>query len=1254
MIKTIVKKSILLIFIFSGILRVDAQNSAKETVLNPDSLRTQFLIKASDVLQEKQHNRVLAIELASEKGWVVREVTPEGQVISLEGIDSNGMPIYFATDFNVHAAATTGADKLWPGGSSGLNLSGGSPFMADKLGIWDGGNVRGTHQEFGGRIIANNLDASISNHATHVAATMMGTGVNPYAKGMAFQAPNIHTWAFSNHLNEMAEAAPDLLVSNHSYGRVAGWRFNGDRAGTATDPNWEWLGDINVSETEDYKFGYYDEAAAIWDMIAYHSPYYLIVKSSGNNRGSSGPGVGQRYMRLNTSGSWESVVRGSGMSNNDAYNTIPTYGNAKNILSIGAVNAIPSGYKKPSDVVMSSFSSWGPTDDGRLKPDVVGNGVSLYSASSSGNSNYTTMSGTSMSAPNVSGSIFLLQEHFHLLFDEFMLSSTLRGLVCHTADDAGRPGPDYVYGWGLVNVDRAAQVISNRGQYSFIDELVLESGGVYTQTFTASGKEPLVITIAWTDPEAEPISVDVDVLNNRTPRLVNDLDLRVYYREDVYKPWVLNVENPSTLATTGDNVLDNIEQVVISNPVPGREYSIAVTHKGEDLTNDLQVFSLIATGVGGSPLQESRAESSEGGRIERVVFATIDNETEDGLYPYRDFTHITTSLKAGASYAFNVYVGGDDENISRAVRIYADWNSNAVFEEEELLATSHVITGAGSFSGEFSVPGNVTPGSLGTLRIVLQDTDNPEVIAPTGLYDKGETQDYLLVFERSQFDVGPVAFILPAPLTCVTDNLLVEVRLENHGSSRVEAFPVQLKVYKEGDLIESITEIYAARIEGRSAGFMRFMNTFKILPETEYRLEVTTMLEDDQNNKNDTHAMVFHTQAASEIGEATAVVCGGEDFARLTAEDIDGVAYWYKDEAATHLIGAGSDLETEELILQDKVYMGVNRMKANIGPESKDAFPWISGTYARATAQPLLTTHVPLTIQSARMYVGYEGSVILAAVNVSTGEVVSIVTLQLPATRTTPSIDNGAPDDPHDVGIVVPLGLNIPEPGDYRIQITYGANTTLYRSTGHGADPYPYQIPGIMEITGTTANPGSTNYYYWLYDMEVSAYGCGSEIVEIPLQQVESPTVLLEEWSYLEDGRLVLDARNEGAAYRWNTGARTQTIMPLYPGNYWVNVTNEYGCLTQASINVTEVSVEETANMEVKVFPNPTTGVLHLEAPGPFSVRVFTLDGREIHSSGMKEFSYTLDLSGWGKGVFFFHVNTTEAQAPAVYRVIVQ
>ncbi|MCX6193602.1 MAG: S8 family serine peptidase [Cytophagales bacterium] len=270
---------------------------------------------------------------------------------------------------------------------------------------------------------------------------------------------------------------------------------------------------------EDYKFGLYDANTQTWDRIAYNAPNYLIVKSAGNSRNENGPGSGEYYF-LKTSSDSSNKVR----SKNDGYDIISTSGTAKNILTVGAASISSLIPSKGSEVSMSSFSCWGPTDDGRIKPDIMAIGTSMFSTSNSSDKGYTTLSGTSMSSPQAAGSLFLIQQLYNRLnTNKFMLASTLKTVAIHTAMDMEAAGPDYKTGWGFIQLDKAADLIKNTGNNHQLTEGKLAQGSTKTYTFTASGNGPLKATIAWTDPEGTTSSA----LNDRTPRLVNDLDIRL-------------------------------------------------------------------------------------------------------------------------------------------------------------------------------------------------------------------------------------------------------------------------------------------------------------------------------------------------------------------------------------------------------------------------------------------------------------------------------------------------------------------------------------------------------------------------------------------------------------------------------------------------------------------------------------------------------------------------------------------------------
>ncbi len=1205
--------------------------------------KTSFKERSHPLIEAMEASRFEALKIAEERGWLIEHVLPTGEVISLQGVDSQGMPIYYKTEFNTRAAATTSTDRLWPGGRSGLNLSGSSTFLAGKLGIWDGGSVLASHQELRNRIQIHDTDASISSHATHVAGTMISAGINPFSKGMAFGAPNLRSWDFNNDGPEMAEAASSLILSNHSYGRVTGWNFNSTRAGTASDPQWEWRGNINVSTTEDYNFGYYDDRAQLWDMIAYHSPYYLIVKSAGNNRNINGPAPGLPFWRFNSAGAWELVPqRPADISNNDGYDIISTYGTAKNILTIGAVGGIEDGYRRNQDVVMSSFSSWGPTDDGRIKPDLVANGVSLYSSASTSNTSYSTSSGTSMSAPNTTGSLILLQEHYHLRHNRFMLSSTLKALVCHTVDEAGNPGPDYVFGWGLLNTERAALAITNNGGQSHIEEMQLNSGASIVRTVVASGAEPLRITIAWTDPEAQPLPIDASVLNNRTPRLINDLDLRVGDGTNTFMPWVLNPNNPMSFATRADNVLDNIEQVVVANPIPGRTYTITISHKNQTLARGPQVVSLIATGIGGQPLCNSAAATNAGSRIDAVQMHTITNNTASGCQTYRDFTSLVARVNRGAAYPFTINTGTCGDENPRIIKIFADWNSNGSFETGELVAASAVITTSGNFTGTLKVPNEVVVGATALFRVVLAETNNPEEVTPCGQYQRGETQDYLLVFERAQIDIGPVAILAIGDGICASSNNFLNVRLENFGVNAVMDFGIQAELLSNGELISTTTENFSGAIGSLTSTGHLFNQSFLTQPDTEYTIRITTLLEGDLNPTNNQVSVAFRTRANVPAPVAQAIQCQGDNHLNLSAQT-NGHTYWYNLPENGRLLAFGNQTILNSVPASGKIYAFANFLSGRIGPRNRHEEPWTGGGYSNFSALTFFTAEVPLVIVSARLHVGVPGEVTFSIEDVNTGEIVSVVRLFVTSTIDHLGNDNGR---------VFPLNLTVPRAGSYRMRYTFGPNTTLFRANAQTTNPYPYSIPGIISITGTNQT-NATGFYYYLYDMQLSAPGCASTPAEVAVQSQPKPVVNLEEKLRLENGQYIIDAGNLGSTYLWSTGETTRSIIPQAPGVFTVSVTNQWGCRTISSIHLTVTSISDPNKLNARVFPNPASSNLNIESPIPVRIELFNISGQRLFFSEQPITHKTFDVSSLNPGIYFIRLTNPASSIPAIFRVIV-
>ena len=499
----------------------------------------------------------------------IRKELSDGRIMQMIDIRNN-RPIYYTTD-NLGAAVTTRANTLWTGGSLGLSIDGDG---YTGLGEWDGGAVRVSHDEFtsGGtqtsRVTQMDGAATFSAHSTHVAGTLIAEGVVGIAKGMNPKA-TLKAWEWTDDDAEMATAAANgLQISNHSYGFIHGWYYNGT--------SWVWYGDSGISAEEDFRFGLYTSDTRTWDQIAYNAPFYLIVKSAGNDRGD---------------GPTDGIYPQDGAP--DGYDCIGTKAVAKNVLTVGAVNEVLN-YTGATSVVMSSFSSWGPADDGRIKPDIVGKGVGVYSSVSDNDNQYETYNGTSMASPNVAGTLALLQQHYqNSNGGTSMRAATLKALAINTADECGDyPGPDYKFGWGLLNAKKAAQLITKDAlELNVIDELSLNNGNVFTTDVITDGTEPLIVTIVWTDPAGTALD---NVLDPITPALVNDLDLTVTGNSTTYYPYKLDRNNPSAAATNNsENNVDNVELVNISNPVPGT-YTIRVDHDG--ILAQAQQFSLVVSG----------------------------------------------------------------------------------------------------------------------------------------------------------------------------------------------------------------------------------------------------------------------------------------------------------------------------------------------------------------------------------------------------------------------------------------------------------------------------------------------------------------------------------------------------------------------------------------------------------------------------------------------------------------------------------
>jgi hypothetical protein len=418
-----------------------------------------------------------------------------------------------------------------------------APYNLDgsgiQVGVWDGGRCQ-SHTELQGRF-TNRTSSSISSHATHVTGTILGSGAQrSNAKGMALGA-YAQNYDYGGYVTtEMRNARSNygIVAANNSWGSTAGWSWNGS--------SWSWYG------TEG--FGLYSSQSRAYDSVV-RDTGLLVAFAAGNDR-TDGPS-GQK---------------------DGPYDTISEQGTAKNVICVGATN---------DNDTMSDFSSWGPVNDGRIKPDVVANGVQLYSTIPT--NQWASYSGTSMACPVVTGSLALLFQAWTRYYGNAADSYVIRGLLIHTARDLGNRGPDYVYGYGIVQVQDAVDLMisdSQAGSDSRWIRTGFMSTGQTQEYFinVPAGVAELEVTLSWIDPPASA---------GAATTLINDLDLRVVSPASLtIEPWLLNPSQPQQAAGTGPNHRDPIEQITVSNPAAGI-YTVSL--RGYNVPQGPQRYVVVAS-----------------------------------------------------------------------------------------------------------------------------------------------------------------------------------------------------------------------------------------------------------------------------------------------------------------------------------------------------------------------------------------------------------------------------------------------------------------------------------------------------------------------------------------------------------------------------------------------------------------------------------------------------------------------------------
>ena len=458
--------------------------------------------------------------------------------------------------FNDRSRVHMGVNNIATQFTTNLNGSGITVAVADS-GLDD------DHGDFGNRIVSNTdvigdgstADAH-SGHGTHVACTVLGDGTRGGYAGVAPQADLI--FQAMERDSDGQFLSPSLnYIMNQAYSNGARIHTNSWGSSSSAD-----FGKY-TSQSEDV-----DDRAHTYDRYSSGYEGLVILFAAGND----GPDTG----------------------------TVGAPGTAKNSVTVGNHQ---NRYGSSPDAMMSG-SSRGPTDDGRIKPDVVAPGGYVRSCRAQeamdtggatwSNNYYLEYTGTSMATPNAAGVSALIREYLvEIAGRPEPQGALVKALLVLGAEDIGaRDIPNDDEGWGRINVKNTLAPSGGRGIWVDDRSKLSRTGNSKSYIFNVTyANSPFKAVLAWSDERGSRFS---------TNQLVNNLNLKVI-SPDGTEYWGNNFANGRSIQGGSADTVNNLEVFLVDSAAMGI-WEIQVID-GNHAGSSSQMFALAVSGQGVNDLR---------------------------------------------------------------------------------------------------------------------------------------------------------------------------------------------------------------------------------------------------------------------------------------------------------------------------------------------------------------------------------------------------------------------------------------------------------------------------------------------------------------------------------------------------------------------------------------------------------------------------------------------------------------------------
>ncbi len=476
-------------------------------------------------------------------------------------------------------------------------LDKGSPLPANLHNDFENGSgvsrVIGLYDLVGGGDGASDVN---SGHGTHVAGSVLGNGA------LSGATPSTHTYPETARVGMAPEASLVFqAVEDNDTQELSGIPFDLNdlfpqayTAGARLHTN-SWGADVDGEYTTD------SEAVDqyMWD----HKDFTIFFSAGNAGTDANSNGVVDLDSLGSPASAKNCVTVGASENNRPAL----TYTWGSGWPSDFPTNPVRDDRMADNIAGLAAFSSRGPVNDYRYKPDVVAPGsfiASVRSSVASGtgwgaiDTNYMYMGGTSMSTPLVAGAAALVRQFYTDRKSHMPSAALIKATLINGATDIypGQYGtgvtqeipatrPTNVAGWGRVNIQNSIFPTAPRAMV-YVDQttgLATAASDVYNYQITSSA-EPFRVTVVWTDYPGAPMADGA---------LVNDLDLTITGPTGtVYYPNKALNSNGSASAT--HDRVNNVQGIDIASPATGL---YTVTVNGFNVPHGPQPYALVASGI---------------------------------------------------------------------------------------------------------------------------------------------------------------------------------------------------------------------------------------------------------------------------------------------------------------------------------------------------------------------------------------------------------------------------------------------------------------------------------------------------------------------------------------------------------------------------------------------------------------------------------------------------------------------------------